>query len=280
MEEQALLASLINLLLHVGVAIGVGLLGLMLARWVRRKTRQLVANPRVSENLGPSVRELISRIAFYAVLILALGAALIALGVPTTYVIGGMALILVILGVALQQSLADLTATIIFFTYQPFRRDELIQTMGYTGVVQEIQLFNTTLFTADQRLISLANSKVQEAGVVNYSRAGTLRADVEFTLAYTADLSEVRTLLLDLVRQDARVLDAPAPDVIVLEVRDNGVRLALRAFASNADYWQVLFDLRERATARLADAGIEFAREQSTVTVLPDRTPPAPRAES
>lgn len=267
-DQQQIVQTLLNFLIQVGIAAGVVLLGLAFARWVRRWARRAVASPRMADYLAPSMRELIVRAAFYLIVILSFALALIALGVPTTYVLGAIAIIVIVAGVALQQSLANLTATIIFFTYQPFRRDELIETMGQMGTVQEIQLFNTVLVTADGRLISLANSKVQEAGVINYTRMGAMRADAEITLAYTADLAKVRTLLLDLARKDPRVLAEPAPDVVVLELGESGIRIALRAFASVDTYWQLLFALRERATALLAAEGIDFARSQSAVTVI------------
>ncbi len=264
---------IVVILIRIGLAAGFVILGFALARWVRRVMRRGVANPRVSDYLGPSVREILVRATFYAIIVLSVGFALVALGVPASYVIAGLAIILIILGVALQQSLANLTATIIFIIYQPFHRGELVETMGQMGVVQEIQLFNTVLLTADQRVVSLANSKIQEAGVVNYSRIGYMRADAQLTLAYSADLSTVRSLLLDLARSDSRVLAEPPPDVVVLAMGEAGITVALRVFAHTEDYWQVLFDLRERVTARLAQAGIEFARSQSLVTLQPGSAP-------
>jgi small conductance mechanosensitive channel len=75
--------------------------------------------------------------------------------VPSGAVLTVLALVVVVLVVALQQSAADLAATITFLLFQPFRRGELVLTMGHMGTVQEIPLFDTVLQLPDSRMVSL-----------------------------------------------------------------------------------------------------------------------------
>ena len=47
-------------------------------------------------------------------------------------------IVIIILGIALQQSLRDLAASINFVLFKPFAVGDLIETRGTTGVVEEI----------------------------------------------------------------------------------------------------------------------------------------------
>jgi small conductance mechanosensitive channel len=75
-----------------------------------------------------------------------------------------------VLLIALNESVADLAATVKFLVFRPVRRGELIQTLGHVGVVHELLPFNTVLLRRDQALVTLANSNIHEDGLVNYNR--------------------------------------------------------------------------------------------------------------
>jgi small conductance mechanosensitive channel len=158
--------------------------------------------------------------------------ALALLGVPAAAILTISGTIIVVLAIALRESLTNFAATIIFLLFQPFRKAELIETMGWTGVVQEIQLFNTVLLLGDQRIVSLPNGKIQEGGVMNYTRMGVIRADVAMTVSYGSDLSRVRAVLTDIVAGDPRALTDPPMQIVTQEFGENGVRVEARGGAT------------------------------------------------
>jgi hypothetical protein len=147
---------------------------------------------------------------------------LIALGVPATFVSAITVLILVILAIALQQSVADLAASVAFLVFQPFKRGELVETMGQMREVHEILVFNTVLLLPDQRLVSLPNSKIQAIGVVNYTRMGRVR--VTFTVPYDEDLDRVRGGDRDCVERRPHP-SFPPFQVVTEDLAEIGVRL-------------------------------------------------------
>lgn len=233
--------------------------GYALAVAVRRLARRLLGRPRIAYALGPSMVRLFGSAAYWLVLAMTAAAGLVALGVPATFVATVAVVVIALVGVALQQSLANFAATVIFLLFQPFRRGELVETMGRLGWVQEILLFNTVLLLPDQRLVSLPNGKVQESGVVNYTRMGRIRADIRLTTAYGEDPDRVRAEIAALAASDARVLADPPLEVIVDDFDENGVRLLVLATVGPEHYLAVRNDLRERIVARFHAAGIAFA---------------------
>ena len=165
------------------------------------------------------------------------------MGVPTTSIIYTIGIVLVIFGVALQESLSSFAATVIFLTFQPFKVGELIETNGVMGTVREISLFQTILTKADNKILVLPNAQIQNSVLVNYSRIGTLRADLTFGIGYSDDLRKAKEVLHELMTADPRVLAEPAPAVVIQELGDNAVQLAVRPWVNYADYWNFRTDM-------------------------------------
>ena len=191
---------------HLALAVAIVLVG----RWLARMARRWVQRGLKKTTLTESVAQLIERATYFCILLGAVLVALAVVGVPTTSLIYTVGIVLVIFGVALQESLSSFAATVIFLTFQPFRVGELIETNGVIGTVREISLFQTILTKADNKILTLPNAQIQNSVLVNYSRMGTLRADLTFGIGYSDDLRKAKQVLQELVAADPRVLAEPA----------------------------------------------------------------------
>jgi small conductance mechanosensitive channel len=225
--------------------------------------------------LSPSMRSLFVTIFYYGILICAVIIALYVLGVPQNIIIGVVAIVFVLLGIALNQSLGDLAATVIFFLFKPFTVGEYIAVNTTMGTVQEIQLFNTTILTYQNLLVTLPNGTLQNSVVINYSRKGTLRLNIAPTVSYDADIGQAKALLLDILAADARVLPDPAPQVLATELTNNGVTLSARATVNATDFWNAQYDLNEIIKRRFDEAGIRIAPQRQDVQIHPSPVNPA-----
>jgi small conductance mechanosensitive channel len=255
----------LSVLTNIAGAALVLALGYFIAVAARRFTQKTLGRPDIARALGPSIVRLLSGAVYYLLLLLAAAGCLVALGVPAAAVLAVLTVVVVVLAVALQQSAANFAATVIFLMFQPFRRDELIQTMGYMGWVQEILLFDTVLRLPDQRLVSMPNSKIHDSGIVNYSRIGQVRADFTLTINYAEDVSRARALISQIAAADERVLLDPPLEVVVDELGDNGVRLLVLPYVATDNYWAVRNAMREQVKARFDAVGIRFALPERNV---------------
>jgi small conductance mechanosensitive channel len=172
------------------------------------------------------------------------------------------------LGVALQQSLRDLAASVSFVLFKPFVVGDLIETKGVTGTVEEIQLFNTVLVRWDNRVVILPNGEIQQTGITNFTKKGVLRTDLTFGIGYGDDIATARRLIEELVLADPRVLPDPPLQILVTELGDNSVNLGVRAAVASADYWALQNDLREQIKERFDQEGITIPFPQRTVHVV------------
>jgi small conductance mechanosensitive channel len=259
-----LLTDALGVLLRIGVAVLVVVAG----RWLAQRSRLWLAQALERVTLTPSMVSLFLTVTYYGVWILTIMAALIVLGVPATAVLAVAGIALVLLGVALQQSLRDLAAAVNFLLFKPFEVGDLIETKGVTGVVEEIQLFTTVLVRWDNRVVILPNGEIQQAGITNFTKKQVLRTDLVFGIGYDDDIATARRLIEELVLADPRVLAEPPLQILVTELGDNSVNLGVRAAVSSADYWALQNDLREQVKLRFDQEGITIPFPQRTVHVV------------
>lgn len=178
------------------------------------------------------------------------------LGIQTTSfvaVIGAMGLAV---GLALQGSLANFAGGVLMLAFKPFKVGDLIESQGQTGVVDEIQIFNTILLTPENKTVILANGAVSNGTIINYSKQGTLRVDVTLAVAPDNDYQKVKKVAEDILLAHPLVLKDPAPTVNIQKIGDGMVTLTIRPFALAANYWDVYFGLHEQLKVAFEKNGV------------------------
>lgn len=252
-------------LIQLALKIGAAILVILVGRWLARRARTTLTVTLAKTTLAPSMARLLILAAYYGILLATVILALALIGFPITALLSASLIIVVILGIALQQSISNLAATIVFMLFQPFRLGELIDANGVLGTVKEIQFFSTVLVTGDNKEITIPNAKIQGNNLINYTRQGRLRVDFVFSVSYADDLREVKEMLHEIVTADERVLAAPAPVIFVQSLDDSGVSIAARPWVKPDDYWTLQWDIPERVKLRFDAEGITIPFPQRDV---------------
>jgi small conductance mechanosensitive channel len=101
--------------------------------------------------------------------------------------------------------------------------------------------------------------------VNNYHFTPTRRVRVNVTISYHDDLLKAKQLLKEILADDSRVLQKPAPNVYITNLGDNGVELSARAWVENRNYLKVRSDLLEKTKLCFDREGITIALPQRYV---------------
>jgi small conductance mechanosensitive channel len=255
--------ELLKIALRIAAAVGVFLFG----RWLARRARAGLNAALVKTSIAPSIARLLLLATYYGIMLVAVISSLALVGFPVQALLTASLIIVVILGLALQQSISNLAATIVFMLFQPFRIGELIDANGVMGTVKEIQLFSTVLVTGDNKEITIPNAEIQNNNLINYTRLGQLRVDFVFMVSYADDVQMVKGVLAEILAADERVLAEPEPIIFVQALDENGVSIAVRPWTKVDDYWALQWDLPERVKLRFDAEGITFPFPQRDVYV-------------
>jgi small conductance mechanosensitive channel len=261
--------------LQFALRAGAAFLAFLIGRWLARRAQTSLRIALSKTAVAPSMARLLLLLTYYGILLITAIISLTLLGVPLEAVLSASLIIVVILGIALQQSISNLAATIIFMLFQPFKLGELVKTNDVTGTVKEIQFFSTVLVTGDNLEVTIPNAKIQGDTLLNYTRLGTLRVDFVFNVSYQSNLDKVKRVLHELINADPRVLAEPAPMIFVQALGENSLQIAVRPWVKSDDYWTLQWDLPELVKLRFDAEGISIPYPQRDVHLF--QVPPPPQ---
>jgi small conductance mechanosensitive channel len=261
-------ANLQELFVDILIRIVATTLVVLIGWWLARQCRKWVKLAAERARLTLSMINVLTFTAYSGVLVLTVLLGLSILGIPMTSMAAISGAVVVTAGIALKETLADLAAAIIFYFFQPFKVGDTIETSGVTGKVLEIQLFFTVIQPANNRVVTLPNSRIQFNGITNYSTLDVLRADVPVVIRYTDDLEKAMHLLEGMLLADERVLKQPAATVAVQDLGINGVTLMVSAFLTFKDYWDFPASLREQIKLCFETEGISIPPLQQDVRLI------------
>ncbi|MCB0069556.1 MAG: mechanosensitive ion channel, partial [Caldilineaceae bacterium] len=253
-----------NVLWRAGLAVALYLLARRLAPWARHRLDGMLKRTKLTS----AINRLALNALYYGIWAITIMTILGLIGVPVNAILASAGVIVVILGIALQQSLRDLAATVNFLLFAPFVIGETIETNGTTGTVLEIQPLTTVILRGDNKTVVLPNGQIQQNGLINYSRQGILRVDMIFGLSYGEDIGKARGAAMQVLSADPRVLNDPAPMIVVLDLGESSVNLGVRPFVKASDYWQAQWDLTERIKQAFDAAGITIPFPQRDIHVI------------
>ena len=247
------------------------LLGMIAARRLTAWAQKLMRRAKMEETLitfgGSLLRFLLG--AFVII------AALNQLGFQTASLIAILGAASLAVGLALQSNLSNLAAGVLILLFKPFKLGNVIETSGSTGTVHGINILTTTLKCADGRMVTVPNNKLFSDKVINYSVQKTMRADIVVGIGYEDDIPRAREVIKDILENYPNALKEPAPQILVVELGDNSVNIAIRTHVNKKHYWSAKSDLMEAVKLRFDREGINIPYPQRDVHLIPQEPPQA-----
>ena len=207
---EAWLELFIKMLPNLLLAVLVFTAFFFVAKFLRKIVNKLLI--RVSHK--PTISGMFSTIFFIAILFVGLFMSLQLLHLEKTIssLLAGAGIIGLALGFAFQDLTANFISGVFIIFRKPFDVGNIIDTNGFTGIVEEIQLRSTTIRTFQGLHIMLPNKEIFQKPITNYSLSGKRRIDVVLTFS--------GKLNLEAIEQQIKEALAPIP-----EVKDDKVQI-------------------------------------------------------
>jgi small conductance mechanosensitive channel len=251
------------------VVLAAGLLAARLAGAFAR--RSMMRSPLRKREL---LVNFLARTVRVTVIVLAGVMALSQMGVDVLPLIAGVGIAGFVVGFAFKDSLSNLAAGLLLLFYQPFEIGDFVEAAGQTGTVLDMSVAATELKLPDGRLAIVPNSRVWSSHIINFNRLGVRRIDWTVGVAYSADLDVALGALREVVEGDERILEDPAPQLVVDALAESSVDLTVRAWVRPADFGNVMSDVRRGFKEILDTRGVEIPFPhrvllQSPVTATP-----------
>ncbi|MBS9432496.1 small-conductance mechanosensitive channel MscS [Photorhabdus hainanensis] len=232
---------IIQYLVNTVAAILILVLGLMAAKLISKGVRRVMS----LRGIDVTVSDFLAAIVRYSIIAFTIIAVLGKLGVQTASVIAVIGAAGLAVGLALQGSLSNFAAGVLLVAFRPIRAGEYVILGAVEGTVVQVQIFSTTLRTADDKIIVIPNGKIIADNVINTSREPNRRTQIMVGVAYNADIDEVKKVLGDVIAADNRIQHDKGVTIRLHEMAPSSLNFVVRVWTANGDAWEVYWDLME-----------------------------------
>ena len=186
------------------------------------------------------------------------------LAIDLTSLLATSAIVSVVLGLAMQDTLGNLFAGLSLQLERPYQVGDWVTIKEITGRVVQVAWRATRLETSRKEIITLPNNICSKEAVKNYSRGGQpVGVDLSFHGPYDRAPNEVKEAVLEVLEQVPLVLSAPPPMCRSVGFEELGIRYQVRCFVedySNAD--AVMAEFYTRIWYRFRREGIELPAQR------------------
>ena len=246
-------ALLLSYAVNIVAALAIIIVGLIIARMISNAVNRLM----ISRKIDATVADFLSALVRYGIIAFTLIAALGRVGVQTASVIAVLGAAGLAVGLALQGSLSNLAAGVLLVMFRPFRAGEYVDLGGVAGTVLSVQIFSTTMRTADGKIIA--------GNIINFSREPVRRNEFIIGVAYDSDIDQVKQILTNIIQSEDRILKDREMTVRLNELGASSINFVVRVWSNSGDLQNVYWDVLERIKREFDAAGISFPYPQMDV---------------
>lgn len=170
-----------------------------------------------------------------------------------------------VMGIAIGFAAKDVISNMlsgVFITFdKPFRINDIIEVKGVGGKVTDMGIRNTTMESADGRVMTVPNQIIAQDIVTNLTRKMTRRVKIPISIAYEANLKKALAILNKILIKHKEILEDPEPEVIVTKFADSGIDIEVRGWVKTKNLRKpraIISEVSQEIKAEFDKAGIEI----------------------
>ena len=228
-------------------------LGILAVQMVLKITRKMLEKSKLEKAAHTLIITAI-QVVLYILLGLAVASGL---GIDVTGVVALASVLTLAVSLSVQNLLTNVFGGFTLLYTKPFVSEDYVEIAGQAGTVKEIGLTYTKLATVDNRIVSIPNSAVAAAEIVNYTVTGTRRLDINLEVSYGVSTDTVMEIMEKAAQQPA-VLADPAAVFAVKEYNQQSITYGMMLWCNAADYWDLKFAVNRELSKLAKEAGISF----------------------
>ncbi len=244
------------------VALIVVAVGIIIGRAARVSTKRVLAS-----TFPEHASQLIQRIINYAIILVAVLAALSYLHVDFTGALLAGGVLGIIIGFATQSAVANLISGIFLQLEKSVSIGDPIRVVDadLDGVILEINAFSTIIRTFDGVNLRIPNEKLFTSKIINYSKHVARRVKVTVGIAFKEDTTHAIDTIKKTLDNHPLILAEPPPIIYVDALGESSVNLTTLAWTPSTTWFTTRTQIVEQIKNALDDAGIEIPFPQRVI---------------
>ncbi len=212
-------------------------IGLIVIKILMVATRKILSHTKM-EKIAQQFICTILKFVLWLILILML---LSQLGLEVNGILTACSAIILAVGMALQNAIANVANGIIIISSHMFKKGDYIITNGVEGSITDINFLFTTLITPDNKKITMPNSTLINNNVTNLGAFPRRRVDFTFSTAYESDVEKVKQIVVEVMKSNGKIYLDPAPFCRLKVLNSSSIDFFANCWCDNEDYWEVYY---------------------------------------
>ncbi len=129
-------------------------------------------------------------------------------------VVGGTGLIGLAVGLAFRDITENFLASIVLSMQRPFETGDLLEVVGVTGYVQQLNVRSTILMTLDGNLVQIPNATIYKSNLRNFTTNSNRREDFVVGIGYGDSINQAQEIARKVLADHPAILNDPEPLVL------------------------------------------------------------------
>jgi small conductance mechanosensitive channel len=247
-----------NWLISYGPKILIAIIVFFIGLWLIRIFKKWIVKFLAKRHIDPSIQGFLQALLNITLQVLLLLAIMQILGIQMTIFAAVIGAFGVAAGLALSGTLQNFASGVLILLLKPYRIGDNISTQGKEGTVTSIQLFYTIILTFDNTTVIVPNSKLSNEVIVNLSRQGKRRLDIELKFTYAADYEQLKKILIDSINSFEKIYKIPEYRVGVSSLDSDGYKIVVNTWINAHGFEDTKLAFQQKLMEDLKKAGIKL----------------------
>ncbi|MFH5883352.1 mechanosensitive ion channel family protein [Halalkalibaculum sp. DA3122] len=256
---QGWLEAGIGMLPNLAVAIVVLILFVFIGKLVRKAVKKLLEKTTKNRTIINLLETVVGVLVVGLGILFALQ--ILQLDDTVTSILAGAGIIGLAIGFAFQDIASNFISGIMLSVRHPFGIGDIIETNGFYGTVQKLNLRNTILKTPQGQIVYIPNKSVFDSPLQNFTKKNERRIDLSCGVSYGDDLEKARTLAIRAVEKLESIDQSRGIEFFYNEFGDSSINFVVRFwvnFRTNPDYWRAQSDAIMAIKKEFDENGIDI----------------------
>ena len=161
-------------------------------------------------------------------------------------------------GLALSGTLQNFASGIIILLVKPFVVGDNIITQGQEGTVTSIHDFYTFITTFDNRSVIVPNSKLSNEVIINLSREGTRRLDIELKFPNSIDVEVIKNSINNSINKCKNILATPERRIGVASLDGDTYKIGINVWVDAHGFQDTRLAVQETILQDIKNSNINI----------------------
>jgi len=239
-----------------GPRIIVAIIVLLLAMLVIRLIKKWLKTIFNKTHIEPTIKTFLSNLIIVALQVFVFVVIMKIVGIKMTVFASIVAGLTVAVGLALSGTMQNFASGVLILLLKPYKVGDNVITQGQEGSVTSIQLFYTVILTFDNKTVIVPNSKLSNEIILNLSREGKRRMDIDLKFKYNIDFQKIKGVITSSFNSFNHVLQDPALRVGVSKLEADGYQITVNAWGPAHGFEDAKLQINEKLMTDLKNEGL------------------------